>query len=147
MRTLPLRIALLAALASSALPLALAGPALGSPSQVISDCNSNGRLLGHYSRADLQSALNGMSADIREYTNCYDVINSALMSSAGSGAHSQSGTAAGRGPNASLPTHAATAAGSSLPAPLIVVLIVIALVAIGGGSQAIRTRVIARHGT
>jgi len=47
----------------------------------------------------------------------------------------------------SLPKHATAAASSSLPAPLIAVLVVLGLAAIGGGGQMIRTRVLARLGT
>ena len=145
MRKLTVRIALLGALAGSALALPFAGPALASASRVISDCNSNGRLIGHYSRADLQSALNGMSADIKEYTNCYDVIRSALLSSAASGVHGQPANGAARGAKVSLPRHAATSASASLPGPVMAVLILLALVAISGGGQALRTHVFARH--
>jgi hypothetical protein len=67
--------------------------ALASSSQVISDCNSNGRLTSSYSRSDLQGALNGMGADTKEYTNCSDVIRRALLTSAaGGGGHSGGGS-------------------------------------------------------
>ena len=56
---------------------ALAGPT--------GDCNQNGRLTGHYSRAELQAALSSMPVTIKEYTNCYDVISRALAAAAASG--------------------------------------------------------------
>jgi hypothetical protein len=62
-----------------------AAPAVAADgSTVIADCNNNGYLTGHYSRGELQSALNGMGADVREYTNCYDVIRRALLATAAS---------------------------------------------------------------
>jgi hypothetical protein len=72
--------------------------AFASSSQVISDCNSNGHLTGSYSRSDLQGALNGMGADVKEYTNCSDVIRRALVSSAaGGGGHSGGSSSSGGG--------------------------------------------------
>jgi hypothetical protein len=171
--------------------------ALASPGQVVSDCNSNGYLTGHYSRADLQSALSGMGADVKEYTNCYDVIRRALAATAAGGAGhggggSSSGGAAGGGRTGGgnggasaggssgvstrgvygRPANAlAAGAGSrkavllsgesvapgssgvgsssavhSLPAPLIVVLILLGLAALSGGGVAVRRRVVARGG-
>jgi hypothetical protein len=158
--------------------LIAAVPALGSPSQVISDCNANGHLTGSYSRRDLQSALSGMGADTKEYTNCYDVIRSALLSSATSGGRSPGG-GSGAGSGRAGSSHGATVsirgahpakpapsgsnravslagsriqpgsvgAGSSstLPTPLIGVLILLGLVALGGGGVAIRRRVFTGH--
>ncbi|HWK17004.1 MAG TPA: hypothetical protein VNR66_06075 [Solirubrobacteraceae bacterium] len=86
---------LLASVAVSATGLFAAGPALASGSQVIADCNANGYLTGHHSRADLQSALNGMGADVKEYTNCYDVIRRALLASAVAGGNGGSGGSSG----------------------------------------------------
>jgi hypothetical protein len=77
---------LLAVLPAALVLLIAAGQAVASSAQVISDCNSNGHLTGHYSRKDLQGALNGMGADVKEYTNCYDVIRRALAATAASGA-------------------------------------------------------------
>jgi len=76
-------------------------------SKVIADCNSNGYLTGHYSRSELQSALNGMGADVREYTSCYDVISRALatVAAAGGGKHGGGGgggsSSGGSGPDGS----------------------------------------------
>lgn len=82
-----------AVLPAALLVLVAAAPAAASSAQVIADCNSNGHLTGHYSRADLSGALNGMGADVKEYTNCYDVIRRALAASAaGSAGHGGSGS-------------------------------------------------------
>jgi hypothetical protein len=100
MRKLTGLIPLLAAIAVVALGSA---PAAGADAtRVIADCNTNGYLTGHYSRAELQSALNGMGADVREYTNCYDVISRALAGVAaagktGGGGRGGSGGASGGG--------------------------------------------------
>ena len=96
-----------------------AAPALAAPNAVLSDCNTNGALTHHYSRADLQAALNVMPADVKEYTNCYDVISRALLASAGGTSHGRgaSGTggavgagSTGRGPKSG--TGAPGAAGT-----------------------------------
>ena len=97
MRKLNLLITLLASLAVSASGLLTAAPALASSSQVIADCNANGHLTGHYSRGDLQSALNGMGADVKEYTNCYDVVRRALLASAAAGGKNSGGSGGGGG--------------------------------------------------
>src|ERR1700737_4019820 len=96
MRRLSVLISLFAATAVAGL---MSAPAtLASSSQVISDCNSNGHLTGSYSRGDLQSALSGMGADTKEYTNCYDVIRRALLTSAaGGGGHSGRSSSSGGG--------------------------------------------------
>jgi hypothetical protein len=189
--------ALFAALALVPAGLVAAAPAVASSSQVLADCNSNGHLTGTYSRGDLQGALNGMGADTREYTNCYDVVRRALLSSAAAGAgktgggssagggggggnasgSGHSGSAHGnpgvstRGVYSNAPGGAAAGSGSngavsldgstvhpgsagvntssgvrSLPAPLIGVLVVLGLAALGGGGIALRRRVVARHG-
>jgi hypothetical protein len=101
MRKLNLLIALVAGLAIPATGLLTAAPAMASSSSVIADCNANGYLTGHYSRSDLQGALKGMGADVKEYTNCYDVVRRALLASAsggtgGSGGHG-GGSAGGIG--------------------------------------------------
>jgi hypothetical protein len=95
MRKPNLLTALLVTVAVSATGLFVAASAVASSSQVIADCNANGYLTGHYSRADLQSALNGMGADVKEYTNCYDVIRRAVLASAVAGGNGGSGGSAG----------------------------------------------------
>lgn len=91
--------ALVTAAALAAAGLVSAVPAAASTSQVLADCNANGHLTGKYSRHDLQGALNGMGADTREYTNCYDVVRRALLASAASGGGNSGGGHAGGGPS------------------------------------------------
>jgi hypothetical protein len=107
---------------------ALAGAAGGTASQAISDCNDHGRLTQQYSTTVLRSALAQMPADVREYTDCFDVIERQLFKQLGS---AKSGTPAG----------ATTSSGSSgLPTWLIVVIVLLALAAITFGALAIRRR-------
>jgi hypothetical protein len=109
------------------------GAAIGSASAVaatapaVSDCNSHGSLTRHYSTAELQTALSTMSADVKEYTDCYDVINRTLLS--------QLGTPHARGDVSSQ-----ASGGSFLPTPVIVVLVLLALAAATLGALAIRRR-------
>jgi hypothetical protein len=195
MRRFKLHISLLIALAVSAVGLSSAAPALADSTKVVQDCNANGHLVGHYSQSELQGALNGMGADVKEYTNCYDVVRRALLAASASGGHKGGGGSSsgggGSGPTASATAHngkrsgvstrgvygtptgalpagngksspvsvggtdirpgsASVTAGSgvrSLPTPLIVLLVVLGLAAIGGGGVAIRRRVITRDGT
>jgi hypothetical protein len=98
-----------------------AAPALAADgSTVIADCNNNGFLTGHYSRAQLQSALNGMGADVREYTNCYDVIRRALLATAASASKGGGGgtTAGGTLPGIAKDTAAKRHKGKPSNSPL-----------------------------
>jgi hypothetical protein len=65
---------LVAALAVLALP----APAFASANQVIRDCVRDGRLNGHYSNAELRRAKNHLPSDVDEYSDCRDVIASAI---------------------------------------------------------------------
>jgi hypothetical protein len=109
-----------------ALPLAaaafvlLGATASAATSPVIADCNAHSQLTQHYTVAQLRNALNTMPPTVKEYTNCYDVINRALLAQVGSG--SGGGGSAGNG-----------SGGSFLPAWLIVVLVLLIL---GGGAYA-----------
>jgi hypothetical protein len=102
-------------------------PALASQTQVVADCNSHGHLTQTYTVAALKNALSTMSADVKEYTDCYDVIQRALLAQL-SGSH-QNGNGSGSG-----------SGGSFLPTPLIVVLVLLALGAVTFGAVAIRRR-------
>jgi hypothetical protein len=53
-----------------------AQPSLPAP---VTDCNSHGRLTHAYSAQQLRYALNHMPSDIKEYTDCADVIRNALL--------------------------------------------------------------------
>jgi len=108
--------------------LASAPAALGSGAQVIADCNSHGNLTRHYTVAELRNALATMSADVKEYTDCYDVIQRALL--AGLAAlHGGGGDGPGQG-----------SGGSFLPTPLLVLLVLLALAAATLGAVAVRRR-------
>ena len=75
------QIVLLAALAMLALPAA----ASAGPDAVIKDCARDGRLDKKYSNAELRKARNNLPADLDEYSDCRDVIASAIKGgSAGS---------------------------------------------------------------
>jgi hypothetical protein len=83
-------------------------------SPAVADCNTHARLTGHYTIAQLRTALKTMPLDVGEYTNCPDVIQRALLAE----------VAALRGAGGS-----GNGGGSFLPTPLIVVL---ALLIVGG---------------
>ena len=127
-RTFFIQVALVCAIGTAA--AVLSGPAAASPSvsQVIVDCNSHGKLTGHYSAALLRTALRTMPADVTEYTNCYDIIQSALLAQV-----SSSDNAGPRGSRSG-------SSGPFLPTPLIVVLVLLVLAAAGFGAVAIRRR-------
>jgi hypothetical protein len=79
---------LLAALALLALPAS----ASASADAVIRDCARDGRLDKEYSNAELRRARNNLPADLDEYSDCRDVIASAIKgASAGSGGHGSPG--------------------------------------------------------
>lgn len=103
----------------------LAGLAAGAGlSPPVEDCNAHGQLTRHYTPQQLRTGLATMPADIKEYTNCYNVLTNALLQEVGK----LHGSAASSG------------GGSFLPAWLIVVL---ALLVAGGaafGILAMRNR-------
>jgi hypothetical protein len=115
--------ALLACSAAVALPVSAA------QSQVVADCNAHGHLTGHYSSAQLRNSLSTMSADVKEYTNCYDVIQRALLAQLGA-SHAGSGSPAG----------SQSSSGSFLPTPVVVVLVLLVLGAAGFAVLAVRRR-------
>jgi hypothetical protein len=85
------QIVLVAALALLALP---AG-ASASADAVIKDCARDGRLDKEYSNAELRRARNNLPADLDEYSDCRDVIASAIKgASAGGGGHGSPGIGA-----------------------------------------------------
>lgn len=75
---------------SALLVLSLPAPAFASADQVIRDCARDGRLDHDYSNAELRRARNNLPADLDEYSDCRDVIASAIKggSDLGSGAGS-----------------------------------------------------------
>jgi hypothetical protein len=108
---------------------ALAGAASsGTAAQAITDCNDHGRLTQSYSPQVLRQALSQMPADVREYTNCFDVVERQLFKQQGQSGSGAAGTATG------------SSSGSFLPTWLIVVIVVLALAAITFGALALRRR-------
>jgi len=83
------------------LALALASPSAASadPFQILEDCQ-DGRIDKKYSNQDLRAALRDLPPDLDEYTNCREVIRSALQGvrgGGGSGPGSQHNDAGGYG--------------------------------------------------
>jgi hypothetical protein len=107
----------------SAAPAAVASPG----SRAIKDCNTHGRLTGHYTVAQLHDALNRMPAVVKEYTDCYDVVQRALLAGVAGTHPTDSGGSGGSG-------------GSFLPTWLVVVLALLALAAVTLAALAIRRR-------
>ncbi|MGB9183457.1 MAG: hypothetical protein WCB67_05280 [Solirubrobacteraceae bacterium] len=121
------KLAVLAVLAVFAAGVLSAGPALAknASNPVINDCLAHrAGLTGHYTVAQLNHALQVMSAETKEYTNCPDVINRALLAAVGHGGSSGGG---GGG-------------GSFLPTPVIIILVVLVLAAVTFGALAARRR-------
>jgi hypothetical protein len=107
--------AVIAALAVLAVGLLGAAPASARLSKAVADCNAHTRLTVTYTAAELRTALNTMPADVKEYTNCYDVIQRALLADIGGIKADGSGSGGG---------------GSSfLPTPLLIVLGVLVVAA------------------
>jgi hypothetical protein len=77
--------------------LALPAPAFASANEVIRDCVKDGKLDGHYSNAELRRAKNHLPSDVDEYSDCRDVIASAIKGGSdvsGSGGSGSPGIAA-----------------------------------------------------
>src|SRR5947209_17616155 len=110
-------------------PAAAGAASGGTAPAAISDCNDHGKLTTHYSPATLRAALAQMPVDVREYTDCYDVIERQLFKELG-----QSGNAAGA---TGTP---ASSSSSSVPAWLIVLIVRLALAAVTFGALAVRRR-------
>jgi hypothetical protein len=126
-RRAPTLLALVCALCLGA--PAMAGAASSdTPRAAITDCNDNLRLTAHYSPATLQAALAQMPVDVKEYTDCYDVIERQLLAEQGK---TTSGAAS---------TAPASSSGSFLPTWLIIVIVVLALGGVTFGALAIRRR-------
>lgn len=103
--------------ATPSLAAGLSGPVV--------DCQKGGgQLTQRWSASQLRQALATMPADIREYSDCYDVIQQALLAKIGK---LKGGGTSGGG-------------GSLLPVWLLVVLIVLVLGAVGFGIAAFRGR-------
>jgi hypothetical protein len=123
----------LAALASAS---ALAAGAAGAPAAssgytaVLADCNAHGELTQSYTIQELEGALVNMPADMKQYTNCADVITRAQQQALANNSKSYH-------PDASATVGSS---GSFLPTWLIVVLVVLALVGVTFAALAVRRR-------
>jgi hypothetical protein len=120
----------LIALVAAAFVLMAATPALGagSTNPVIADCLAHpGGLTGHYTVAQLKTALQVMPAETKEYTSCPDVINRALLAAVGSSGTGTGGSSSG-------------GSSSFLPTPVIVILVILILAAVTFGALAVRRR-------
>jgi hypothetical protein len=115
-------VALVAATAACCMSAAPAWAGIGAP--VIADCQAHDSLTQHFTVAQLKNALATMPADVSEYTNCEQVIQTALASG-GSGASNGSGSGSG---------------GSFLPTPVIIVLVLLILGGITFGAVKYRQR-------
>lgn len=119
--------ALLCALALGA-PAAVAATSSNTAPAAISDCYNHGKLTAHYSPDTLRSALAQMPVDVREYSDCYDVIERQLFATLGQTKPSDvSGSPA-------------SSSGSGLPTWLLVVIVLLALAGVTFGALAIRRR-------
>lgn len=97
--------------------------AAGNP--IIADCQDHGRLTQTYTLRELQHALAVMPASVKQYSNCYDVIQNALIKARHGPAR---GSASGR------------SGGPFLPVPVIVILALLVAAALAFGALAWRHR-------
>jgi hypothetical protein len=126
-RSARLRVALLTWVVIVALP---AAPVMAANDPAVVDCTTHNALTRHYPVAQLQHALATMSAEVKEYTSCGDVIQRALDSEL-SGLHVSGGGGSGGG---------GSGGGSFLPLPVIIVLVVLLLSGVGYGAVQVRRR-------
>jgi hypothetical protein len=125
MRKTIVLLTVLGALGAVSQPVFLASAGAAGLSAPVEDCNAHGQLTGHYTVAQLRSALATMPVDVKEYTNCGDVIQRALLA--------QLGALRGHGGSGQ-------GGGSFLPTPLIVVLGLLVVGGVGFGVYACRRR-------
>jgi len=104
------------ALVGSGLAVA-AGPAQAEAPAVV-DCSAHSKLTHHYTVAELNNALATMPADIKEYTDCYQLIQNQLYTQIGKlpGKHSKG-----------------SVTSSSSSGTVILIIAVIVIVLAGGG--------------
>ncbi len=119
-------LALVCALVTLAVPAAVATPALAAGNAIINDCQSNGQLTHPYTVKQLRHALAVMPATVKQYTSCFDVVQSALVSARKHGGTAPAGSGGG--------------SSSFLPTWLIIVIVVVLLAAVTFGAMAIRRR-------
>jgi hypothetical protein len=85
------RLLVLAVLAVLALP----GSAMANPMAAIADCNNDGDLDKQYSNADLRKALDNLPTDLDEYTNCREILSSAITGGSDKGGNRPTAGGAG----------------------------------------------------
>ena len=124
MRRLHVAISLSVALSLGALS---AAPALAARNPAVADCVANARLTHSYTVSQLQNGLATLPTDIKQYTDCYDVLQRALLAELGKSRKGSVGASTNSG-------------GSFLPTPLLIILIVLVVAAGGFGMMAIRRR-------
>jgi hypothetical protein len=127
MRSRRTLIALVCAVATLACAAVTAGPALAVGNAAINDCQANGKLTQSFTLPELRHALAVMPASVKEYTNCSDVINQAILAAVGKGSSTTGGSGTSSG-------------GSFLPTPVIIILVVLVLAGVTFGAIAIRRR-------
>ncbi len=128
MRRLITSLAIVCALSAVASALAAAATSGGTAAQAITDCNDHSKLTAQYSPEVLRSALATMPADVREYTDCYDVIEKQLFAQLGTSSTGGSGSGG------------SSSGGSVLPTWLLILIVLLALAALTFGALAIRRR-------
>jgi hypothetical protein len=122
----PGKFALLLVITALAAAAFTASAAAAYSNPVINECANTGKLSHTYTLAQLRQARATLPSSVKEYTNCYDVISSAIVSALKTGTFTGgSGTSSG---------------GSFLPTPVIVILVILILAAITFGAIAIRRR-------
>ncbi len=107
--------ALLLALVAAAISAACSAPgALAAALTPITDCQAHGKLTQSYTVAQLEHSLATMPADVKQYTDCQDVITTALNAALKTGKSPGSASSGSSG-------------GSFLPTWLIVVIVILLL--------------------
>jgi hypothetical protein len=86
---------LIPALLAAALAALPPAPAIASGDDVLRDCGDDEQLSKRYSQSDYRDALDNISADLRQYTNCQAVIRQAQLAAAGGRSGDAGGSEAG----------------------------------------------------
>ena len=118
-------IALLGVVSAVGVGVVAVPAAIAATSPVIADCTDHGRLTKSYTAAQLKLALSTMSPEVKQYTNCVDVIDNALPAAI---AHGKAGGGGGG------------SGGSFLPTPVIVIIVLLALAGATFAALAVRRR-------
>ncbi|HEY6524793.1 MAG TPA: hypothetical protein VIY10_13535 [Solirubrobacteraceae bacterium] len=114
---------------AAATPAALGANTVGNA--VLADCNSHGLLTHNYTLGQLRHALAIMPASFKEYGNCQDVIQAAIIKV-------RSGKP--------IVADSSGSGGSFLPTPVIVILVLLILAALTFFALAVRRRRMAPGG-